>query len=196
MARLVLRLFLIATLLVPLAAEAARVVVCKRFCAFRIAHCIAAGGRPARCRRAFLQGCRRDGIDACEQPTTTTTTTTLPRGSYHGTWDFSGFLVEDTCGWADYSVRDTATVSQPASSPSATASVGSWPGAVLSGGLGADGAMTLSGDTARSDGCAVRVVISIGTQIGATVPGAAGFGVACLGYRSCHAVYGGTWTRR
>ena len=43
--------------------------------------------------------------------------------------------MEDTGGWAIHSVRDTATIWQTASSPKATASLGSWPGAVLSGGF-------------------------------------------------------------
>jgi hypothetical protein len=159
-----------------------------------------------RCVTLVRKQCRRVGLSVCSPPpttssttttTSTTSTTTLVRGPYHGAWDFSGTLDEDTCGWAAATTGDTATVSQEGSFTSATAQLATWPGVVLFGGVNADGLLALAGDTRRSDGCPVRLVTVFGTPNGSkSVPGAAGFSVSCFGYSTCFATYLGVWTRR
>jgi plastocyanin len=59
---------------------------CRLACVAAIDDCVAAGGKPRRCKRQILKRCRHDGTSACAPPSTTTTTseettTSVPGGS-------------------------------------------------------------------------------------------------------------------
>jgi hypothetical protein len=203
----------LALLLVALAGTAeARFVEtrtsCQAACPTKVTS-FCGGLRPARyrkCRTNTWKLCRRWGIDlicpAPQAPTTTptttistTTTTTLPSrfAPYAGRWQFTGYVVQDTCPTPPTGLQDNVTITVLVGG-GASGTVDSIPGVVFSGSFDDTNHVMLMGALFEQQGCSVRGAFDMADPI--TVPEGGGFGVdVTCGPNECQRIWIGTYMR-